>query len=205
MQTSTGERRKLADLRLGEKVLSMDATGNAVYSEVIMFIDRDATQSREFVRIDTEGGATIRVTPAHLVWVWKYAAQEQRFMFAVRVEQGDYLLVNVNGTLVPRKVLRVTAEMHTGVYAPLTREGTIVVNEVAASCYAMVDSQRIAHWSFWPARWATAVGSWFASLGDATTAAPPTEESRQSGIHWYANALYSIKDFFLPAGWIYQT
>lgn len=177
----------------------MDPAGNAVYSEVIMFMDRDAKQSREFVRLDTDGGASLTATPGHLLLVWKYVEQAQRYMFAEKVEEGDFLLVNVNGTLVPRKVLRVSAELHTGVYAPLTREGTIVVNEVTASCYAMVDSQRIAHWSFLPARWANTVSSWF------TTADANRETPRQSGIHWYANALYSIKDYFLPSDWIYQT
>lgn len=176
----------------------MDGAGNAVYSEVIMFMDRDATQSREFVRLDTDGDATITVTPGHLLLVWKYMDQEQRYMFAEKVEEGDFLLVNVNGTLVPRKVLRVSAELHRGVFAPLTREGTIVVNEVTASCYAMVDSQNIAHWSFLPARIANSVRSWF-------TSDEPPQTSRQTGIHWYANALYSIKDYFLPADWIYQT
>lgn len=199
VQTSNGERRKLSELRLGEKVLSMDSAGNAVYSEVIMFMDRDANQSREFVRLDTDGGASLTATPGHLLLVWKYEEQTQRFMYAEKVEEGDFLLVNVNGTIAPRKVLRVSAELHRGVYAPLTREGTIVVNGVTASCYAMVDSQRIAHWSFLPVRWASAVGSWFKSA-DAVP-----EMSRQTGIHWYANALYSIKDYFLPSDWIYKT
>lgn len=199
VQTSTEERRKLSELQLGEKVLSMDPDGNAVYSEVIMFMDRDAKQSREFVRLDTDGGASLTATPGHLLLVWKYAEKVQRYMFAEKVEEGDFLLVNVNGTLVPRKVVRVAAELHKGVYAPLTREGTIVVNEVTASCYAMVDSQRIAHYSFMPARWVNSVTSWFKSEETER------ETSRQTGIHWYAKALYSIKDYFLPADWIYQT
>lgn len=200
VQTSTGERRKLSDLQLGEKVLSMDAAGNAVYSEVIMFMDRDEKQSREFVRLETVGGASITATPGHLLLVWKkYEELSQRYMFAEKVEEGDFLLVNINGTLVPRQVLRVSAELHNGVYAPLTREGTIVVNDVTASCYAMVESQSIAHWSFMPARWASSVSSWF-KPADAMP-----ETSRQTGIHWYAKSLYSIKDYFLPSDWIYRT
>ena len=40
-----------------------------------------------------------------------------------------------------------------GIYAPLTREGNIVVNSVVASCYAVISDHDMAHWSFAPVRW----------------------------------------------------
>lgn len=176
----------------------MDAAGNAVYSEVIMFMDRDEQQQREFVKLTTDGGATIIVTPAHLLMVWRHEQSLTKYIFAEQIEQGDFLLIHINGTLVPRVVTDVTAELHRGIYAPLTNEGTIIVNSVTASCYALVDSQSIAHWSFMPIRAVNTMQHWF-----GTSIQPII--SRQSGIHWYANALYSIKDYFLPSTWIYQT
>lgn len=215
--TSGGERRRLADLQPGESVLSMDTAGRPVYSEVLMFMDRDTNQQREFVRIDTDGGAHITVTPGHLLYVWKRATAETAYMYADRVEEGDHLLVvGADGQLEPRAVRRISAERHRGVFAPLTREGTIVVDGVTASCYAMVDSQRIAHWSFGPVRAWRTVQRWLdfsrgrkeeevvRSARAATVAVAEGVQEQQTGMHWYARALFSIKDLFLPSSWIYQ-
>lgn len=179
----------------------MDAQGNAIYSEVITFLDRDETKKREFVRIETNDGASLTVTPAHLVLVWKQQQQQTKYVFADRVEEGDHVLVYVaDGTLAPRKVVRITAELHQGFYAPLTYEGTIVVNNVTASCYALVESHAAAHASFMPIRAMHRVGEWFGS-GHAQQPIA----THQNGLHWYAKALNTVKDYCVPTDWVYKT
>lgn len=191
--------KRLDELNVGEKVLSMDKHGNAVYSEVLMFLDRNELDTREFVKITTDGGATISVTPAHLLIVWKTALKQTKFIFAEQVEEDDFVLVNINGSLEPRRVINISSEMSKGVYAPLTREGTIIVNSITASCYALVDSQSIAHWSFMPVRAYNLVKHYLVDESSAKTS------SIQNGVHWYAKTLYTIKDYLLPSDWIYQT
>ncbi|XP_037027151.1 protein hedgehog [Bradysia coprophila] len=199
--TSTGDVKRLDELTVGEKVLSMDKQGNAVYSEVLMFLDRNEHETREFVKIATDGGATVSVTPAHLLMVWKTSLNQTKFIFAEQVEEDDFVLVNINGTLEPRRVTKVSSVMSKGVYAPLTREGTIIVNSITASCYALVDSQSIAHWSFMPVRAYNLVKHYI--VDDGKTSAKTA--SIQNGVHWYAKTLYTIKDYLLPSDWIYQT
>lgn len=255
----------------------MSEEGKPVYSEVLMFMDRDVNQKREFVQIRTERGSKITVTPAHLLLSTSLITSQnvqrhQRYMFADRIQEGDYLLVNINGTLVPDRVQHVSATLSRGVFAPLTAEGTIVVDNVVASCYALIDSQFIAHLSFMPVRLYNVLKHWFSGWG----ASAPAEKSKaetsfsssssnrqgivrvkemnsvaednsidrnliskddvlkkpihrtsgrrgesakeegklwepqtvekgvQSGIHWYAEALYAIKDMVLPSSWMYH-
>ena len=152
-------------------MLSMNSDGKAVYSEVLMFMDRDIRQKREFVEIRTERGSKITVTPAHLLLSTSLLSSQnvqrrQKYLFADRIQEGDYLLVNINGTLVPDRVTRVGATLSRGVYAPLTAEGTIIVDNVVASCYALIDSQYVAHLSFFPVRIYSAVKHWFSSWGE---------------------------------------
>lgn len=200
MQTANGEKRKLSDLRIGEQVLSVDSSGNTVYSEVMMFMDRDTHQSREFVHIEADGGAHLTVTPAHLVLVWQREDGKSLYLFADRVQEGDYILVNINSILEPRKVLRISAKLSQGVYAPLTREGTIVVDSIAASCYALIDSQSVAHLSFLPYRAVQKLMNLFRSSSQSRSLSLP----RHEGIHWYAKTLYAIKDFVIPNDWLYH-
>lgn len=196
--TSSGEKRRLNELKLGEKVLSMDAHGNPTFSEVILFLDRNENNTREFVKIETSDGSALIVTPAHLVLVWKPAEQQTKYIFAEHVEEGDYVLVHIDGILTPRKVMTISVELHKGFYAPLTYAGTIVVNSITASCYAMIDSHTTAHAGFAPLRAMYTLKEWFGRPEVPTV-------SHQNGLHWYAKALNSVKNYCLPADWLYKT
>jgi hedgehog len=194
VQTESGEVRQLRHLKVGEHVLSVNSKGETVFSEVVMFLDRDVNQTREFVQIKTAGGAVLRVTPAHLLPVWK-PQLETKYHFADEVEENDFLLVNVNNNLEPQRVTEVRAVLAKGFIAPLTREGTVIVDSVAASCYALVNSQSLAHLSFLPFRTIKTLSNWFGGS--------KTVESKQLGIHSYAKALYKVKDYVLPNEYVY--
>ncbi|CRK88629.1 CLUMA_CG002401, isoform A [Clunio marinus] len=198
VQTESGEIRRLSQLKVGEKILSVNSNGETVFSEVIMFLDRDINQTREFVQIKTRSGATIRTTPAHLLPVWKPHKHETKYLYADEVEENDFLLVNVNNNLEPQRVTEVSAVLSRGFIAPLTREGTVVVDSVAASCYALVNSQSLAHISFMPYRTMKTIESWLSRTDNKPI------PCKQNGINWYAKALYNIKDYLLPKDAVYS-
>lgn len=205
VKLSTGETRLLSELKIGEKVLSMDSNGNLVYSEVFMFLDRCVDQLREFIRIETDSGASITATPSHLIYVWRSIDKKSQtisdYKYADHIQINDFVLVNVNGLLKPQKVINIKNELHRGIYAPLTYDGTIIVNSVSASCYAMIDRQSIAHISFAPMRMFYSTIELF-----STTNSNSIEQNQlPNGIHWYARALNKFKDICLPSKWFYQT
>ncbi|CAH1154989.1 unnamed protein product [Phaedon cochleariae] len=213
--TSKGTRTKLSDLRIGEQILALDASTNTlVFSEVILFLDLDPHQKRQFVTLTLRSGRTLVVTPSHLVLTG--TAKRFRTVFAEQVKVGDTLLVTLEGNnsassdheTVEDSVVKVGAVLRTGVYAPLTKAGTLVVNDVVVSCYATVDSQAMAHWAFLPLRLAWNVRTALSRLWRVVTH-PSTlwrEESvavspRQTsyGVHWYAKVLYSTADYLIPS------
>ncbi|XP_063706241.1 protein hedgehog [Culicoides brevitarsis] len=200
-----GTKQRLADLQVGEKVQSIDSKGNVILSEVLTFLDRDTDQTREFVRLEVSNSKSITVTPSHLLMVWQPNTHQINYMFADKIEEGDYLLVNVDRNLEPQKVRKVSAVMSKGVYAPLTSQGTLLVDSIAASCYAVIESQTIAHWSFAPYRLFNNVWKLFKPISNQKDKISRlTNKLHQNGINWYAKALYSIKDIFLPTDWIYK-
>lgn len=208
-QLESGARKALSELVIGDRVLSMDSNGRAVYSDVILFMDRNLEQMETFVQLHTDGGAVLTVTPAHLITVWQPEQQKLDFMFADRIEEQFYVLVqDASGELRPQRVLRVSSVQQRGVVAPLTREGTIVVNSVAASCYAVISSQSLAHWGLAPMRLWYTLQSLVPGKGQlrstkANTAKDATAQ-QQNGLHWYANALYKVKDYVLPKSWRHE-
>lgn len=203
--TSTGIRKPLSELRVGEKILAHDATTKKlVFSEVILFIDYDPTEKREFLKLNLRNGRTLTVTPNHLVTL-----KDGRTVYAGTLKTGDKLLVSDDkNNLNEDTIVLVTSVFRTGVYAPLTKVGTVVMNDVVASCYATVDSQSLAHWSFLPLRlvWNVKLGmqrawvllksplkGWNVETNEISKQNPPV------GIHWYAKMLYSTAVFFIPS------
>ncbi|XP_065366986.1 protein hedgehog [Calliphora vicina] len=202
----SGESKAMSDLVIGDQVLSMNSKGEAIFSEIILFMDRNLELAQEFVQLTTETGVQLTVTPAHLVMVWNSEKQLADYVFADRVEEGDQVFVFDNtGLLRPQKVVDLKAVLRKGVVAPLTQEGTIVVNSVAASCYAIVNSQSLAHWSLAPMRvWSALKERFSASSSSSSSLAKSQQASTaqlQNGVHWYAKTLYSIKNYILPKSW----
>ncbi|KAL1132703.1 hypothetical protein AAG570_010655 [Ranatra chinensis] len=184
-----GVRRRLSELQVGDRVLSLDkATGRMVYSEVILFLDRDESRWRQFLSVETSSGETVRVTPSHLV-LRKTLSGVLESVFAGKLAPGDVLMVGSGKNLIETSVERVSVVADQGVFAPLTQTGTIIVDGVLASCYAVVESQSLAHYAFAPVRIYTNAKHSFHT---------------QVGVHWYAKFLYDLSDYVLPSGMIYR-
>ena len=189
----------MSQVRLGDRIQSVDGQGNLVYSEVLMFLDREPEERSRFVVLRTEEGAVLTLTSSHLVYAGAADCRQlgcMRPVYAGNVEPGQNLMTREGreGRLTAAStVLSVSSSHHTGVFAPLTRAGNLVVDGVLASCYAVIDSQNIAHTAFAPVRW------YYSLKHSLVSSEPRTVSVAQSGIHWYPNMLYSLARLVLPS------
>ncbi|XP_055944925.1 sonic hedgehog protein-like [Argiope bruennichi] len=215
IQTETG-RKRMAELRIGDRVLVTTPRGDLEYSEVILFLDRNPTDNRTYIAIETESGAKITLTPSHLI----FTEPDQRTAdvtnlyatYAKNVQIGHYVYVvsrtgaHPRGQLILEKVKNIAVESEVGVYAPLTRHGTVVVNDVVASCYAMMYEQSLAHLAFMPVRllhnFKQASVHALQKLHFVKFRTNNTIEEHQ-GIHWYATMLYYLSRTLLPKSYLY--
>ncbi|XP_039349584.1 indian hedgehog protein [Mauremys reevesii] len=178
-----GARTPLWALRPGQRVLAMDEQGRATYSDFLAFLDKEASAPTTFHVIETrEPPRRLALTPAHLLFVAENStAPAARFQatFASHVRPGHYVLVAAVGTsLRPARVVDVSTQTDFGAYAPLTRHGTLVVDDVVASCFALVQEQWLAQLAFWPLRL-------YHSLAGGHRTQP-------EGVHWYSGLLYRL-------------
>ena len=193
--TSRGTKKRLSDLQIGDEVLVVDtATGDLSFSPVITFLDRDPKEKRQFYVITTETGQKLTLTPTHLVYstsgnevIIEDDLTSFEAVYAKDIQEGDLLLVQTSrGQVRPARVSTVEMRVLTGVYAPLTSMGNLVVDNIVASCYAVVDSQWVAHMAFAPLRLLNSI-------------LPQNNNNRiDDGVHWYANSLYSLAEFVMP-------
>ncbi|XP_024878336.1 sonic hedgehog protein A isoform X2 [Temnothorax curvispinosus] len=219
VRTEDGSTKRLDEVHLGERIAALDSRGDVVYSEVIAFLDRSPSERRQFIRLTTKSGRVLTLTPAHLVPV-----EGRSSVFAFSVQPGDRILVSdtdatsaaneVDSRLRWDSVVETKLVLEEGVYAPLTMEGTLLVDDVVASCYAVVNSQSVAHYSFLPLRIWHSITSFFRQrLGDPqhlverhnnASRTEPTTGGEQEGVHWYASMLYSFASYVLPSKMLYN-
>lgn len=191
-----GTKKLVKDLQSGDKVLAADGDGNPTYTDFVTFIDRDSTTKRLFHVIETDSGQKITLTAAHLLFVARNGSEGggASAVFASRVRRGQKVIVSdpERGRLAPVTVKRIYTQEHVGSYAPLTVQGNVVVDEILASCYAVIEDHDLAHWALAPAR----LAHWVSSLLSSTQ---PGEGGQRDGVHWYSRLLYQVGTWLLDS------
>lgn len=187
-----GGTKRMQDVRPGDAVLSSssaDGLGPLTYSRVLSFLDRQPDVNKTFHVIETEAGASVSLTAAHLVFVSDCEnahSSSLRTVFASDVRAGQCVVTSRGAGPRRERVSAVKERTGRGLYAPLTQHGAIVVDEVLASCYAALNSPRVAHWALAPFRLVYGL------------VVPPQAPS--AGVHWYPRALQWLGRRLLPHG-----
>ena len=194
----TGGRRTLNELRVGDRVQAINSQGETIFSDVIMMLDRKPLQNTLFYVIETEDvHFTATLTPQHLIYVSDSAHtnySESRAVFASHVKTGQFLYTTVQdhdrkeGAILRQlRITRITLDMRKGAVAPLTRHGTLVVDDIAVSSYAVIEQEWIAHAVFLPIRIYYNIRQflWGTSYMESSTTTPER-------VSWYPYALYKL-------------
>lgn len=210
----------MSHLQIGDRVLSLNSKGNLEYSEVMIFMHRSPQLKSKFLRLTMTSGINITITPSHLILRWQKPnttlLHEAVPVYAQNIQIKDQLLIHGHTKekqLYVDTVIKIETVYETGVYAPLTVTGTIIVNDVVASCYAVMNSQRLAHLSFAPIRIYNRLGASLKNIyvlvikSFVTVSQNSTVTSRYippSGVHWYCKFLQGISYIFLPNSWMIE-
>ncbi|XP_029935835.1 sonic hedgehog protein [Myripristis murdjan] len=187
-----GRKKAVKDLRAGDRVLAADDEGNPIYTDFIMFLDQESAARRLFYVIETDTEQKIALTAAHLLFVGTNSTDEMTAVFASQVQPGQRVFVfdDAHNQLQPVTVKRIYTEEYKGSFAPVTVQGTIVVDQVLASCYAVIEDHDLAHWALAPVR----LAHWVSSL---LLHSEPHAAAQKDGVHWYSKILYRLGTWLL--------
>jgi len=181
-----GKQKTIADLRSGDQLIAFNHnTQQLVTTALITMMDFQPHNFALFKHITTSTGRQLSLTSSHLL-----PTPNNGYLMAKNIESGmNIYVVNEEGALIEDRVSNVTDVVKQGYMAPLTQEGTLIVNHVAASCYATIDSHDVAHAVLAPMRW------WYNLFG----AGSKRDETRSVGVHWFPKALLDLTLSVFPS------
>ncbi len=153
---------KMSDLQLGDDVQTCDCTGKLCYQPIIMFSHGDQSQSSNYCVISFENGGTLSISPGHLLHIGSI----NTLLPAGKVKVGDTLFTGSDDNVQPTTVASIKTEVKSGVFAPHTPGGSIIVDDTLVSCYTTAIPSMIAHTMLYPVRllYNTLPLSWFKAI-----------------------------------------
>ncbi|CAF0826710.1 unnamed protein product [Adineta steineri] len=142
-----GDITTISELRSGMKVYSMNNRNELMEDEVIMILHRDPDETDLFCVIETSDPRyKLSVTCDHYVGVSD--GSKTHYLISDHVKSTEHFVYvhdDLNHQLELVQVTNVTRQYKTGLYDLATNEGTLVVNNIVASCYSNVTTITIAH------------------------------------------------------------
>ncbi len=160
-----------------------------------------------FYTFVTASGHQISLTDLHLIPIISSNGKFD-YIAAKEVKLDDQFYVLINGQLEYSPVRNITIELKTGYFAPLTMTGsllniyiikiflfnlgTILVNNVYASCFASVNNHQLAQMFMAPFRW-------YYQLVNLISLTDPFNNNRTDGIHWFVKLIYEFAAYFQPS------
>ncbi|CAM4812738.1 unnamed protein product [Rotaria magnacalcarata] len=181
---ANGNQKSIANLRSGDSLLAYDdKTKKVLSTNLITMLDFQPQRFALFKQVTTHTGRQLSLTSAHLIPTDKHG-----YVMAKNIHTGmNVYVMNDDGILITETVSNVSDVVKQGYVAPLTVEGTLIVNNVATSCYATIDSHYIAHTVLAPMRW------WYSLFGKSN------ESSEMIGVHWFPQMLYEMTAHLIPS------
>ena len=126
VQLASGATKTMADLEVGDSVLSADATGKLSYSAVAFKPHAANAKAATFVKVTTESGKAVTATPTHLLVSCDGSLVQAKAAACLRTVNGDEAVTSIESFKA------------NGIYSAVTLDNEyLVVDGVVASPFAL--------------------------------------------------------------------
>jgi len=140
VQLQDGSVKHMAELRVGDNVLSAKANGELVYSPVVTFMHVERHVNASYLLLRHALGE-ITISEDHMIFVSSDSSGSMvKDVIASQVKVGDFFwtpqrAAAKNAILVPSPVREIVNVQRVGMFSPLTVEGTLVVDGTLTSSF----------------------------------------------------------------------
>jgi hypothetical protein len=138
--TESGKQVPISEVKIGDKILSVDpSTGIAEFSDIYFWGHKDPETVGNFYTVSTASGQTIQLSKEHYIYVSEAPGS---IVDAVPLtpgflKVGDSVWTYAEGQMICSPIVSIAHDEEKGLYAPFTLNGTVIVNGVYASSYAV--------------------------------------------------------------------
>ncbi|CCD69463.1 HintN domain-containing protein [Caenorhabditis elegans] len=151
MTTPSGKKR-MDQVGIGDLVLTGNLTAT-YYTPIITWMHREPENRYNFYTIMTEYGKMLAVSAKHLIYrnlcdenyaeYVKYLPKGRNVVYAEELKVGDCLVLLYKGKFRQQRVMRISITERKGIYAPITKNGRIIVNDIVASVFSGIKHTRL--------------------------------------------------------------
>ena len=156
----------MSELEVDDLVLTVDDSNTFEYSPIVTFLHKIKEIDAEFIRMhynntiessnlySTDKPKYITLTKGHLIYSSNQTSNRDLFEYklAKEVNVGDYIeyVDEIDHSLKYVKVIKLESLnlTNSGIYAPLTKSGTLVVDNIHVSCFSLIKNHKLAQYVF---------------------------------------------------------
>uniref|UniRef100_A0A914EE75 Uncharacterized protein n=1 Tax=Acrobeloides nanus TaxID=290746 RepID=A0A914EE75_9BILA len=155
VRTVDGKHIRMDELTLEDWVLSPNKT-KMIYTPMETWIHRLPSAYTNFIKFTLENGKMLKITNKHFIYKTTCDSNLKSIsiedlpiqpVYAEKVEVDDCLYVvdkyNKNYKMSQSKVVKKEHVYEKGLYAPMTVTSDIVVNDIVASCYNIINHREM--------------------------------------------------------------
>uniref|UniRef100_A0AC34FM20 Hint domain-containing protein n=1 Tax=Panagrolaimus sp. ES5 TaxID=591445 RepID=A0AC34FM20_9BILA len=142
--TFENTKKRMDEIKVGEWIKSGDSTnGETGYSKVNSWIHRKPDFDAEFLKFSLENGQELKISKKHFIYkgdcktVNTSNVNNYQMVYAENVTIHDCLFtINEKDEFIETRISKIEIIQEKGIYAPLTENGNLIVNDIFASCYS---------------------------------------------------------------------
>jgi hypothetical protein len=185
--------KQISQLKYGDMIKTIDLTSNTpIFSKFVMYLHNEENVLANFIQFTTNQNNIITISAKHLMAKMNTQTKRVDYVLAQELNQNDLIVSTRKGKVIHERIIKIEQVIESGIYAPLTEQGTMLVDNVLVSCYAHTHKHELAHYVF---RVYFYLRNVYDMILSGLNMHDCTSNHHQTGIHWYANLVINYVPF----------